>query len=94
MILVGNDVGWGLERELQRDAYGMDQTVACELRDTRYDLVMQGFGGGGETVESPDQVGAAIERGFASGKPYLINAVIKGSQSPFTRWQIAGKTGR
>jgi thiamine pyrophosphate-dependent acetolactate synthase large subunit-like protein len=52
---------------------------------------MQGFGGGGETIDRPDQVADAVKRGFASGKPYLINAIIKGSRSPFTEWQIQGK---
>lgn len=90
VIVVGNDGGWGLERELQRELTG-DKTVACELQHTRYDLIMQGFGGGGETVERPDQVADAVKRAFASGKPYLINAIIKGSRSPFTEWQIQGK---
>jgi acetolactate synthase-1/2/3 large subunit len=90
VIVVGNDGGWGLERELQRELTG-DQTVACELQHTRYDVIMQGFGGGGETIDRPDQVADAVKRGFASGKPYLINAIIKGSRSPFTEWQIQGK---
>ncbi|MBL8229935.1 MAG: thiamine pyrophosphate-binding protein [Bryobacterales bacterium] len=90
VILVGNDGGWGLERELQRELTG-DRTVACELQHTRYDVIMQGFGGGGETIDHPDQVADAVKRGFASGKPYLINAIVKGSRSPFTEWQIQGK---
>lgn len=90
VIVVGNDGGWGLERELQRELTG-GGTVACELQHTRYDVIMQGFGGGGETVDRPDQVAPAIARGFASGKPYLINAIVQGSRSPFTQWQVQGK---
>ena len=52
VIIVGNDAGWGLERELQ----GVTDTVACELLPTRYDKVMEGFGGGGETIESASQI--------------------------------------
>ncbi len=91
IIVVGNDAGWGLERELQSALIGGDTTVACELRSTRYDTVMKGFGGEGETIDRVDQVAAAIGRAYASKKPYLLNVKIRGSRSPFTEWQIAGK---
>lgn len=90
VLIVGNDAGWGLERELQSFAYG-GATVACELQSARYDLIMRGFGGGGETIDRLDQVRPAVERGFASGIPYCIDAKIRGVRSPFTEWQIAGK---
>jgi acetolactate synthase-1/2/3 large subunit len=90
VVIVGNDAGWGLERELQSLVLETG-SVACELRATRYDLVMQGFGGGGETVETLDQVRPAVERAFAAGVPYCINVKIRGVRSPFTEWQIAGK---
>ncbi len=92
VIIVGNDAGWGLERELQSFATGNADTVACELRPTRYDIVMQGFGGAGETIETLDQVRPAVERAFASGVPYCLNVKIRGVRSPFTGWQIAGKS--
>ncbi len=73
VLIVGNDAGWGLERELQSAAARGDSTVACELRSTRYDVVMQGFGGAGETVERLDQVRPAISRALAAKQPYCIN---------------------
>ena len=91
VFLIGNDAGWGLERELQRAATGRADTVACELRATRYDLVMKGFGGEGETIRSLDEVQPAVKRAFASGKPYVLNIEIRGVRSPFSEWQIAGK---
>ena len=91
IIVVGNDAGWGLERELQSALTGTGNTVACELRSTRYDLVMKGFGGDGETIDRLDQMAGAVERAFKSKKPYLLNVNIRGSRSPFTEWQIAGK---
>jgi acetolactate synthase-1/2/3 large subunit len=91
VTIVGNDAGWGLERELQSFATNGAPTVACELRETRYDQVMQAFGGAGETVERVEQVGPAVNRAFAAGVPYCINARIRGVRSPFTEWQIAGK---
>jgi acetolactate synthase-1/2/3 large subunit len=91
VFIVGNDGCWGLERDLQLAAPGVERTVACDLRHTRYDLVMKGFGGGGETIETLDQVRPAVERAFASGRPYLLNVLIRGIPSPFVEWQIAGK---
>ena len=89
VIIVGNDAGWGLERELQGELCG--STVACELRATRYDLIMQGFGGQGENIEKLAQVAPAVRRAFASRKPYLLNVNVRGARSPFTQWQIGGK---
>lgn len=89
VIIVGNDAGWGLERELQGELCG--STVACELRATRYDLVMKGFGGEGENITELDEVVPAVKRAFAAKKPYLLNVNIRGARSPFTEWQISGK---
>ena len=89
IAIVGNDGGWGVERELQRAACGT--TIACELRRTRYDRIMEGFGGKGETVDTLDQVRHAVERALAAGVPYCVNVNIRGARSPFTEWQIAGK---
>ncbi|HWB85614.1 MAG TPA: thiamine pyrophosphate-dependent enzyme [Bryobacteraceae bacterium] len=91
VIIVGNDAGWGLERELQEFATGTGETVGCELRFARYDVVMQGFGGAGETIERLDQVRPAVARAFGAGVPYCLNVRIRGTRSPFTDWQIAGK---
>ena len=90
VIIVGNDAGWGLERELQSALTGPG-TVACELRATRYDIIMQGFGGVGETIDTLDQVGPAVRRAFSAGVPYCLNVNIRGVRSPFTDWQISGK---
>ena len=90
VVIVGNDAGWGLERELQSSASG-GATVACELQSTPYDAIMRAFGGGGETVERIEEVRPAVQRAFASGMPYCLNMKIRGVRSPFTEWQIAGK---
>jgi acetolactate synthase-1/2/3 large subunit len=91
VLIVGNDAGWGLERELQSWAAPGVPTVGCELRHARYDLVMKAFGGDGETIEQPEEAAPALARAFASGVPYCINVKIRGARSPFTDWQIAGK---
>jgi acetolactate synthase-1/2/3 large subunit len=89
ITIVGNDAGWGVERELQSETCG--STVACELRSTRYDLVMKGFGGDGENVETLEEVVPALGRAFSSRRAYLLNVNIRGARSPFTEWQLSGK---
>lgn len=91
VLMVGNDAGWGLERELQGAVEGT--TAGCELRGTRYDRVMEAFGGAGETVDSLEQVAPAIERAFRSSVPYCINFLIRGVRSPFTEWTLFNKMG-
>ena len=93
VIIVGNDAGWGVERELQEGFYPGSPTVACELRNTRYDLVMKGFGGDGAHVTSRDQLADAFDRAFRSEKPFLVNVEIAGLGSPYTRNQLALRAG-
>ena len=92
-IITGNDAGWGIERELQRALTG-GETVACELSPARYDLVMQAFGGGGETVERYEAIAPAVSRAFEADRPYLVNIRTRGARSPFTEWQLSGKQSR
>jgi oxalyl-CoA decarboxylase len=37
---------------------------------------MQAFGGEGSTVNTPEELSAALAQGITSGKPTLINVVI------------------
>jgi acetolactate synthase-1/2/3 large subunit len=91
VVIVGNDAGWGLERELQKATLGAHTTVGTELTPARYNSIMEAFGGAGDTIETIDQVRPAVERAFASGVPTCLNVKIRGARSPFTDWQIAGK---
>lgn len=55
---------------------GEDPSPTVFVKDARYDLMMQAFGGVGVSVDNPDALRAAVKDAFASGKPTLINAVI------------------
>lgn len=73
VIVVGNNAGWNLERHPMRFLYGYD--VVADLRPTAYDEVVRALGGAGETVTAPGQIGAALDRAFAAGVPYLVNVM-------------------
>ena len=57
--------------------YGWDRLAGTLLNVTRYDKVVEALGGHGEFVESPDQLRPALDRAAASGKPALVNVVIR-----------------
>ena len=44
---------------------------------TRYDKVVEALGGHGEHVTTPDQIGPALRRALASGKPALVNVEMR-----------------
>ena len=55
---------------------GGDVAPTVFVKNARYDLMMQAFGGVGVTATNPEQLMAAMNEAIASGKPTLINAVI------------------
>ena len=75
--IIGNDAAWGQMMRPQGSIYGWDRLAATELAYTRYDKVVEAFGGHGEFVERPEQLRPALERAAASGKPALINVIIR-----------------
>ncbi len=75
--VVGNDAAWGQMMRPQAMIYGEDRLVATELNTTRYDQVVEALGGHGEFVTEPDQIGPAIQRALDSGKPALVNVVMR-----------------
>lgn len=74
VIVVGNNSAWGLEKGPMQLLYGYD--VAADLAPgTRYDEVATALGAGGELVRDPREIGPALDRGFTSGVPHLINVL-------------------
>jgi acetolactate synthase-1/2/3 large subunit len=74
--VIGNDRCWHQIWVGQKEQYGAGRTPATLLGDNaRYDRVVEGLGGHGEFVEHPEQIRAAIERAFASGKPACVNVI-------------------
>lgn len=87
VVVVGNDLGWGMERELQSAFYG--RTVGVELGEVRYDRVIAAMGGHGERVEDPAELRPALLRALAAGKAACLDVRMEGVPSPLTRGNIA-----
>ncbi len=75
--VVGNDGAWGQMMRPQGAIYGWDRLQATLLNVTRYDKVVEALGGHGELVERPEELRPALERAAASGKPALVNVLIR-----------------
>ena len=66
----------GIYRGTDVDPTGRDPATTVFVKNSRYDLMMQAFGGVGVTATSPDELSRAVKEALASGKPTLVNAVI------------------
>ena len=55
---------------------GTDVAPTVFVKDSRYDLMMQAFGGVGAYVTSADELTQAVNEAMDSGKPTLVNAII------------------
>jgi oxalyl-CoA decarboxylase len=57
-------------------AGGGDPATTVFVKGSRYDKMMEAFGGIGANVTTPDELKRAVDAAMDSGKPTLINAVI------------------
>jgi acetolactate synthase-1/2/3 large subunit len=78
--IIGNDAAWQQIRRGQVQIYGAERAVATGLDFTHYEKVVEALGGHGEYVERAEDIGPAIRRTIAAGKPGLVNIKIGSSE--------------
>ena len=66
----------GIYRGTDTDPTGRDPGTTVFVPGSRYDKMMEAFGGVGYHVTTPDELKKAVDEAMDSGKPTLINAVI------------------
>jgi acetolactate synthase-1/2/3 large subunit len=74
--VVFNNLGWGMSLHGQQAIYGVDTRVVVDLPDTRYDRIAAAFGLYAERVERLEDIGPAMQRAAASGRPACIDLAI------------------
>jgi len=81
ICIVACDYAWGVEVRGYRGMLGEDtpETEAHWGKQLRLDKVAEGYGAHGEYVEREQDIGAAVERALASGKPAVIHVPIDGA---------------
>ena len=70
--VVGNDGVWSNIKTVHRMFYP-ERLVATDLGVRPYHAVVEALGGQGEFVTDPAEIGSALKRAEASGKPALVN---------------------
>ncbi len=74
-IVVFNNNGIYRGTDVNRSG-GEDPAPTVFVEDSRYDMMMQAFGGEGVYATNPDELQRAVAAALESGRPTLINAVI------------------
>jgi oxalyl-CoA decarboxylase len=73
VVIFNND---GIYRGTDVNAASADPATTVFVKGSRYDKMMEAFGGTGINATSPDELKRAVNAAMDSGKPTLINAVI------------------
>ena len=75
VCVVGVDHQWGLEVQVYKRTFGEGslETGTHWSKDVRFDKIAEGLGCYGEYVERSEEIGPAIGRAYASGKPGVIH---------------------
>ena len=73
VVIFNND---GIYRGTDVNALGTDPATTVFVKGSRYDKMIEAFGGVGVNATSPDELKRAVNAAMDSGKPTLINAVI------------------
>jgi thiamine pyrophosphate-dependent acetolactate synthase large subunit-like protein len=76
VVVVHNDQGWGMTRDMQTEFFGKDREIGNHLGLVRYDRLVEGFGGYGEFVERPEELRPALVRALQSGQPACVNVMV------------------
>jgi acetolactate synthase-1/2/3 large subunit len=93
VTVVLNNACWGMSIHGQEAVYGAGREVITRLADTDYHEVARAFGGYGEKVTELAEIGPAVERAFASGKPACINVAVSGAAvHPLTTMMLGDLT--
>jgi oxalyl-CoA decarboxylase len=73
VVIFNND---GIYRGTDVNPAGDDVATTVFVKGSRYDKMIEAFGGVGVNVTTPDELKRAVNQAMDSGKPTLINAVI------------------
>jgi oxalyl-CoA decarboxylase len=73
VVIFNND---GIYRGTDVNSAGSDPATTVFVKGSRYDKMMEAFGGVGVNATTPDELKRAVNEAMNSGKPTLINAVI------------------
>jgi len=80
--IILNDAEWGMIKRSEAKKSSGHEFVGLDLRETHYEKVVEALGGHGEFVVSASDIGPAIDRALASGKPSCVNVMTDPQYGP------------
>ncbi len=75
VVVISNDLGWGMIRHSQNLRLGHSIYDGCEIGYVPYHKLVEALGGFGVEVDRPEDIRPALEAAFASGKTACINVM-------------------
>lgn len=76
VAVVANDQAWGIVVSGQKRKFGDGNEVACRFGPIRFDLIADACGAMGMQVDDMQELGLAVEKSLAAGRPCVINVPI------------------
>jgi acetolactate synthase-1/2/3 large subunit len=92
IAVIGNDLRWNAEHQIQLRNHGPARLVGCQLADSaRYHAVAQALGGFGAAVREAAELSVALGQAQASGLPACVDVAIDSQPAPvFSAVQTTG----
>jgi len=75
IIVVNNDLAWGMIKHGNELTFGRDNQQGSELGLVRYDRIAEAMGGYGELVRDPAGIAGALQRAQSQNVPSCINVL-------------------
>ena len=82
VVVIDNNGGLDCISQQQERLFASGKHFATDFRDIPFHGLFEGMGGYGELVTHRDEVGSAVKRAIASGKPACVNVKARGVISP------------
>jgi len=95
VVCVLNNMGWQSIRDLQIAAFGRERVLATEftregeLYTPHFADIARAFGCHSQRIESAEEVGPALARAFASGRPSVIEVLVN-REYPYSGGLVTG----
>ena len=89
VAVVADDAVWAQIKHELDVVYGPGRDAPVRMEQRRWDQVVAALGGHGEHVTRPEELGPALDRALASGKPSCVHVVTQSVVSPETLWAFS-----
>src|SRR5262245_37448440 len=89
VAVVADDAVWAQIKHELDVVYGPGRDAPVRMEHRRWDQVVAALGGHGEHVARADELGPALDRALASGRPACVHVVSRSVVSPETLWAFS-----